>query len=171
VTMTVQVRWMIRRDMPEVLQIESESFDLAWQEDDFIACLTKRNCIGMVADHIEHSRAYDVAGFMIYELHKAKLHVLNFAVAPWARRQDVGTQLIEKLLKKLSQQRRTHLTLDVRESNLPAQLFFQRMGFRAISVERGAYEDTDEAAYRMEYRIGADEATGVLAPRNRIQGR
>ena len=30
----VHIRWMIRRDMPEVLQTEQESFEFAWTEED-----------------------------------------------------------------------------------------------------------------------------------------
>ena len=78
----VHIRWMIRRDMPEVLQTEQESFEFAWTEEDFLRCLRQRNCIGMVAEQGEK-----VVGFMIYELHKAKLHILNFAVHPSYRRQ------------------------------------------------------------------------------------
>ena len=47
----VHIRWMIRRDMPEVLQIEAASFEFPWLEDDFIRCLRQRNCIGMVAEY------------------------------------------------------------------------------------------------------------------------
>ena len=45
----VHIRWMIRRDMPEVLQTEQESFEHSWTEEDFLRCLRQRNCIGMVA--------------------------------------------------------------------------------------------------------------------------
>jgi len=49
----VHIRWMIRRDMPEVLEIEDRSFEFSWSEEDFIRCLRQRNCIGMVAEHDE----------------------------------------------------------------------------------------------------------------------
>ena len=32
----VHIRWMIRRDMPEVLGIEREGFEFPWLEDDFV---------------------------------------------------------------------------------------------------------------------------------------
>jgi len=31
----VHIRWMIRRDMPEVIQTEQASFDFSWTEEDF----------------------------------------------------------------------------------------------------------------------------------------
>jgi ribosomal-protein-alanine N-acetyltransferase len=147
----VHIRWMIRRDMPEVLQTEQESFEYAWTEEDFLRCLRQRNCIGMVAEQGER-----VVGFMIYELHKNKLHILNFAVHPQYRRGGVGAQMVAKLISKLSSHRRTRITLEVRETNLPAQLFFRSQGFKAVRVLRGFYEDSGEDAFLMQYRLAED---------------
>jgi ribosomal-protein-alanine N-acetyltransferase len=158
----VHIRWMIRRDMPEVLDIESRSFEFPWTEEDFIRCLRQRNCIGMVAEYDER-----VVGFMIYELHKNRLHILNFAVRPEFRRRGVGGQMTSKLVSKLSQQRRNRIQLEVRETNLEAQLFFRHMGFRAISVLRDFYEDTVEDAYLMQLRHQAT-IDDVTFPVNRI---
>ncbi len=146
ITFDSHIRWMIRRDMPEVLAIESSSFEFPWSEDNFIRCLRQRNCIGMVAEYEEQ-----VVGFMIYELNQADLHVLNFAVRPDARRRGVGLQMMEKLISKLSQQRRTRITLEVRETNLAAQLFFKSMGFVCVSLLKDFYDDTTEDAYLMHY--------------------
>jgi [ribosomal protein S18]-alanine N-acetyltransferase len=141
------IRWMIRRDMAEVLDIEAESFEFPWLEEDFIRCLRQRNCIGMVAEHEDR-----VVGFMVYELNKSRLHLINFAVSREFRRYGVGTQMMSKLIGKLSSQRRTRIVLEVRETNLVAQLFFRANGFRAVSVLRSYYEDTPEDAYLMQYR-------------------
>ena len=142
------IRWGIRRDMPEVLAIESEVFAYAWSENDFIRCLRQRNCIQMVAERNE-----SVVGFVVYELHKTRLHILNLAVDPTYQRQRVGAQLVNKLLLKLAPQRRSRIMLEVRETNLGAQLFFRAMGFRAISVLHEFYEDTDEDAYLMQLSL------------------
>ena len=159
---SVHIRWMIRRDMPSVLAIENKSFEFAWTEEDFIRCLRQRNCIGMVAEEDD-----EVAGFMIYELHKNRLHILNFAVATEHRRAGIGNAMMAKLLGKLSLERRNRIMLEVRETNLEAQLFFKTLGFRAVSVLRDFYEDTDEDAYLMQfrYRATADE---LAHPHNRI---
>jgi ribosomal-protein-alanine N-acetyltransferase len=159
----VHIRWMIRRDMPEVIQTEQESFEFAWTEEDFLRCLRQRNCIGMVAEHGEK-----VVGFMIYELHKSKLHILNFAVAPAYRRSAIGSQMVAKLISKLSSHRRTRITLDVRETNLPAQLFFRKQSFRAVRVLRNYYEDTGEDAFLMQFRIAEDSSEDIEETSNRI---
>ena len=159
----VHIRWMIRRDMPEVLQTEQASFEFSWTEEDFLRCLRQRNCIGMVAEQGEK-----VVGFMIYELHKAKLHILNFAVHPGWRRLAVGAQMVAKLISKLSSHRRTRITLEVRETNLPAQLFFSKQGFRAVRVLRSYYEDSGEDAFLMQYRFADDTGDDAEESVNRI---
>ena len=40
--------------------------------------------------------------------------------------------------------------MEVRESNLAAQMFFRSCGFRATSVIRDFYTDSAEDAYRMQ---------------------
>lgn len=142
----VHIRWMIRRDMPEVLAIEHASFEFPWCEEEFLRVLRQRNCIGMVAEYGER-----VVGFMIYELHKNKLHVLDFATHPEFRRQGVGHQMIGKLVGKLSSHRRTRIALYVRETNLASQLFYRVQGFRAVEVAREYYQDTGEDAFVMQY--------------------
>ena len=143
----VQIRWMVRQDMAEVLETEAEGFEFPWCEDDFIRCLRRANCIGMVAELDDR-----VVGFMICELHKTRLNLLNFAVAKSCRRQGVGTQMLAELMARLSGQHRTRILLKVRETNLGAQLFFRKLGFRAISVLRDSYKNTMEDGYLMQYR-------------------
>ena len=210
----VHIRWMIRRDMADVLAIENASFEFPWLEDDFIRCLRQRNCIGMVAESepdgrmvLPHprngspgaeaptasrasgsepdgrmvlprpgfsdaetivsgstrpsGRENRIVGFMVYELNKNRIHILNFAVAPDVRRFNIGTQMLDKLVAKLSTSRRNRVILEVRETNLDAQIFFRENGFRAVSVLRDYYQDTTEDAYLMQYRYHPERFTAI----------
>ena len=140
------LRFMMRRDIPEILAIEEDAFEFGWSEKEFIRCLRQRNCIGMVAECDGQ-----VAGYMIYELQKTRIHVLNFAVAKNYRRTGVGSKMVAKLASKLWPNRRTNILLEVRETNLAAQLFFRSCGFRATRVLYGHWDDTPEDAYQMQY--------------------
>lgn len=150
------VRWMIRADMPAVQELESWAFEFPWTEVDFIRCLRQRNCIGMVAEQDDQ-----FAGFMIYELHQSRLHLLSLAVNKEFQRRGVGTAMVKKLTGKLSHDHRNRITLEVRETNLAAQLFFKHTGFRAVKVLRDFYEDSKEIAYAMRY-LHAGDATSRL---------
>ncbi len=158
----VHVRWMIRRDMPEVLGIEHASFEFPWCEDEFLRVLRQRNCIGMVAEQGER-----IVGYMIYELHRNRIHVLDFATHPEFRRQGVGRQMVAKLVSKLSSQRRNRIALHVRETNVAGQFFYKVMGFRAVEVIREHFADTGEDAYGMLYHLD-ESVLQAPAPTNRI---
>jgi ribosomal-protein-alanine N-acetyltransferase len=145
--------------MREVLDVEREAFEFPWSDEDFTRCLRQRNCIGMVAESGD-----SVVAFMIYELHRSRLHVLNFAVARSHRRLGIGTRMMDKLVGKLSPERRSRIVLEVRETNLPAQLFFRSLGFRAISVLKDFYQDTTEDAYLMHY-VSLAAAAADTVPR------
>ncbi len=153
----VHVRWMIRRDMQEVVAIEREAFEFPWSEEDFTRCLRQRNCIGMAGEVAD-----SVVAFMVYELQRTRLHVINFAVLRSHRRLGIGSHLLQKLLGKLTPEHRSRVLLEVRETNLPAQLFFRAHGFRAVSVLKDFYQDTTEDAYLMEYAL---ESSPAAVPR------
>jgi ribosomal-protein-alanine N-acetyltransferase len=153
----VHVRWMIRRDMTEVVGIEREAFEFPWSDEDFTRCLRQRNCIGMVGEIAD-----SVVAFMVYELQRTRLHVLNFAVLRSHRRLGIGSHMLNKLLGKLTAEHRSRVLLEVRETNLPAQLFFRAHGFRAVSVLKDFYQDTTEDAYLMEHLM---EAAPAALPR------
>lgn len=146
------IRWMIRRDYPLCASIASSTLD-PWDEGDLIRVLRERAVIGMVAED-----RGQVVGWMVYELHRSRFHLLNLAVSLWRRREGIGSAMLTKLAGKLAY-RRTEITVDVRERALPAQLFLRANGFKATEVARRYFSDTREDAYRFRY-----ERSGLLAP-------
>ena len=144
----VHLRWMLSRDVGQVSAIERSCFEFSWTEEEFTRCLRQRNCVGMVAEcHGE------IVGFMIYELTRNRISLLNLGIHPRFRGHHVGRRLIEKLIGKLSGERRNRVICEVREKNLSAQLFFRSLGFRAVSILRNFYDQTREDAYVMQYRV------------------
>jgi ribosomal-protein-alanine N-acetyltransferase len=145
------IRWMIERDKKNgVLEIESLSFgDNAWSENDFSFHLGKRDTIGMVAELDDQ-----VVGFAVYELHKSRIHVLNIAVHPKFRRMGVGSAMMDKLIYKLSFERRNRIELGVADHNLGAHLFFKACGMRCEKMNFD--EDIQQHWYEFVYRFGKE---------------
>lgn len=156
------VRWLCRRDMDDVLRIERQCFDHPWTREDFVCCLSQRNCIGVVVDVRS-----EVAGFMIYELAHGRFHILNIAVARPFRRMHLARSMVERVIWKLAETHRTHIFCEVRERNLTAQQFFKALDFRAVAVLRAHYDDTEEDAYLMRF---TDDSRSLANPTNRIKG-
>ena len=144
---TPYIRWMIRRDMADVLLIENRSFEFPWTEPEFIRTLGGRNCIGLVAEVNEQ-----VIGYIIYELQNSNLCVLNMAVHPEYRRKKVGKAFIDTLIKKSSARGRS-LSLEVSDENLSAHLFLKNCGFVATNVLKCFYSDNNRDAYHFEYPV------------------
>lgn len=139
------VRWMIRRDMADVLQIARENHEVLREEEDFLKCLRSRNCIGMVAEVGEK-----IVGYMVYELHSKKLEILSLAEFAGTGARGV---LYKKLMSKLSSHRRTRICWDVLESNLKIQKELRDFGFKAVRVLRNYSQNTEEDAFRFVFRL------------------
>lgn len=146
------VRWLTRRDLPRVLQIERASYrrDFTWGEEDFLAALRAGSVIGKVAEVHPEGGEPQVVGFCVHEheLHPRRIEVRNLAVCPLWRLRGVGRALIRGLTRRP----RPRIRAEVHEANLDAQLFFRSLGFRAIQVLRGHYDFDGADAYVMEYR-------------------
>jgi len=128
--MKLQIRWLICRDMGEVRAIESEeTIDRLEDEEQFLVLLRQRNCIGVVGEVDGRIVAY-----MIYELHKKRLHIIKFRVAESCTGNGYGSAMIIRLIDKLSQQRRNEIRLEVNEQRLDFLMFLKRQGFFATGM-------------------------------------
>lgn len=144
--LAVHIRWMIRRDMQEVLAIDGAGFDPPWTEEEFLGHLRQRNCIGMVAEHGER-----IVGFFVYEMRKDRLSVTRLGVHPGFRRKGVGRQMLAKLAGKLSAHRRTGVETWVNEANMDALLWLKAHRYLCVDVDRERFGDDD--GYLMRYEI------------------
>lgn len=158
------VRWMIRRDMEAVAEMEAATFAHPWTEKEFQDCLRRQNAIGLVVEFDG-----EIVGYVIYELHKWHVNVINFVVHPDCKRNGIGVIILAKLKQKLSAERRNRITLDISETNLSGQLFFKAQGFVATRVIANRYDVSDEAAYVMEFRLPVEST--CVEPVNRIKSR
>ena len=88
-----------------------------------------------------------------------RLELFNLAVHPKYRRTGIGRSLLERLVGKLSPQRRNSITFVIRESNIAGQHFLSACGFKATTIimRRWLFPRSDD---RFEYRIAAMEYSG-----------
>lgn len=138
------VRWMVRRDMTEVLAIARNNGDDITEEE-ILKLLRQRNVIGMVCEVGEA-----VVGFMIYELKKQSIDVIHFMVEPIQCKQGYGRAMLDKLKGKLTGKRRPFLKFTLHESNLEGQLFLRAHKCFAVETIRNHFEDSRDA-YLFEY--------------------
>lgn len=156
--MSIHIRWMVRRDLSDVLRIERAGNRTPWTEDDFLYALRQRNIIGMVAEDTTTGR---IVGHMMYSLHAKHLTVLNLA---YGNDRAVGGSMAAKLIGKLDSHRRTRIVFDVYELAVGRQVFLREVGFAAVRCLRDHYGDGLDAI-RFEYRLDEPEVNPLV---NRI---
>jgi [ribosomal protein S18]-alanine N-acetyltransferase len=145
----VKTRWMIERDLPAIMEIEKASFEHSWTEKDFLFHKTRRDIIIKVA-----TSNNIVVGYVVFLVKKEFIKLLNLAVHPECRREKIGSQLVNMVIETYLGRKnssRTHIELDIRETNLPGQLFFKNNQFRAVAVRERVYDHTTEDAYLMKF--------------------
>lgn len=127
---TYKTRWMIRRDIPQVQAIDTHSFHLPWDEDDFLARLRQRNCVGVVAERNER-----IIGYMVYDLYPSHIQLTRLATHPNMRLRGVGRGMTRYLCNKLAHHR-GKIAVEFSEAGLEtAAPFFGRCGFNATGTK------------------------------------
>ncbi|ARP51040.1 MULTISPECIES: ribosomal protein S18-alanine N-acetyltransferase [Caproicibacterium] len=80
-------------------------------------------------------------------------YIDNIAVLPSARRQGVGRRLVQTLLSYAESQNGAFVTLEVRESNLPALTLYRSLGFLPVGRRPHFYTHPEEAALLLTRRF------------------
>jgi ribosomal-protein-alanine N-acetyltransferase len=110
-------------DAPELARIARASFPDPWSEAVLRAELERPSSVALVA-----RAGGEVAGYALgWRVHD-EVQLLSFAVAPAHRRRGVGRALLARYVDELRAAGVRRLTLEVRESNLPALALYRRLG-------------------------------------------
>ena len=88
-----------------------------------------------------------VVGYLSAELLVDHFDLLAIAVDKKFRRQNVATNLLNKLFNLCGELKITDIFLEVRQNNLSAISFYEKVGFEKISIRKNYYTDTNEDAY------------------------
>ena len=145
-----EIRWMTPRDTKAVAQIEQLCFEAYLYEDDFIKLLSQKSVYGIVFE-----AEGKILGFAIYKSEDRAIDLLNIAVHPEYQKRGIGHRILAEVKSRLSPNKRQAVNLVVRESNLPAQLFFKDCGFLATNIEKSPFAKSNEDGYRMVYKLEA----------------
>jgi ribosomal protein S18 acetylase RimI-like enzyme len=129
-------------DLTSFLSIERNSFRTPWTQADFVSALTAAGCFALVYEDTHHGR---VAGYAIVAELGQSLAVLNVAVDPDYRFQGIGTTLIGQLVQCTVVRGPCSIQAVVPDFNVPAQCFFQSLGFRRLhTIRSGGTEDDSQ---------------------------
>jgi len=143
------IREMIPQDRPVVAKLEQMVYPDPWSEEVMAGFLENESCAALVLE----LQGKKVVGSLFYERRGKSFWLHCLTVHPRYRLRGYGRALIGCLTSRLTPNKRNKCELHVRETNLTAQLFFQRLKFLATEVIPEYYEDTKEDAYHMQYVV------------------
>lgn len=142
------MRWQIDAlTSPEqidgVLAVEEASFSHPWTREMYLQELQNRGVSFCFFARDETGR---VVGFCSFWRVLDELHINNLAVLPDVRRGGIASALLERVLREGARLGAQRATLEVRRSNEPARLLYERFGFSIAGVRRAYYSDPIEDA-------------------------
>lgn len=133
-----------RRDLAALAALEAEIFASPWTEAQLSGYLEPGKHLFLVAEEGDRIIGYVNAMTVLDEG-----YIGNVAVTPGHRRQGVGDALLAALTALGRERGLAFLTLEVRESNLPARRLYEKHGFRPAGRRRGYYSRPREDAILM----------------------
>jgi ribosomal-protein-alanine N-acetyltransferase len=130
----------------DILAIEEASFSSPWTREMYLAELNNSGVSYFYLARTLSGAAAEVIGFCSFWHVLDELHINNLAVLPAHRRSQIGTALLRRVLDDGAQLGASRATLEVRRSNDPARMLYEKFGFSVAGVRRGYYSNPIEDA-------------------------
>jgi ribosomal-protein-alanine N-acetyltransferase len=119
-----------------------------WSKDFFASLLLDKNVFFISLNN-------PVEGYLIARKTLDEYEVLSLATDINKRRREIGTVLLEKLIKMAKQEKIQRILLEVSENNSAAICMYEKVGFKTISKRRNYYNEGErfKDAYVMEKNL------------------
>lgn len=142
--MELIIREMSMKDVEQVAELEQATFSKPWSKEDFITSLQRTENIYIIAEKNETIVGYcgmwGIAG---------EGQINNIAVRPGYRKRNIAYKILQYTMEKAQKKDIKAFTLEVRQSNQPAQRLYHKLGFKTAGIRKNFYEAPIENAIIM----------------------
>jgi ribosomal-protein-alanine N-acetyltransferase len=126
-------RPMQEADLPEIMEIERQSYPHPWTQSIFGDCMRAGYSCWVCG------RSGMVEGYGVISVAAGESHLLNLCVRPASRQQGVGRKLLRHLVSIARRHDAEVVFLEVRPSNLSARSLYENEGFNELGTRRDYY--------------------------------
>ena len=135
------IREMRASDVATIAELEKVCFSDPWSESSIASELNNPLSYWLVAEFDG-----EVAGYVGSQSVLDAADMMNLAVSPKYRKQGIGQELVKNLVHHLQHNNVIALLLEVRVSNTPALVLYEKMGFVQVGRRPNYYHHPREDA-------------------------
>lgn len=136
----MKIEKLSQKHLDDVYELEKICFSSPWSREDLEKQIDIDTSYFLVAE--VDGKA---VGYMGLQIFSGEGYVTNVAVLPEYRHQGIAAALIEKQLENPMD----FITLEVRQSNIPAINLYTKMGFESVGIRPNFYSNPTENAIIM----------------------
>lgn len=140
----VNIRLMQEKDLHQVAAIEKNIFSVPWSEKSFSDSLSSKDTLYVVAENDNN-----IVGYCGMYLSLNEGNITNVAVDSGYRRQNIAFNMLEYILGLAKEKGITDVILEVRETNVPAIMLYEQLGFKEAGIRKNFYIEPVENALIM----------------------
>ena len=125
----------------QIAELEKICFSDPWSEKSIASELNNPLSLWLVA--MEGER---LVGYIGSQTVEGETDMMNVAVHPDFRRQNIALALVNGLIEALKKKQSHSLSLEVRQSNAPAIALYESLGFTQVGLRKNYYHKPKEDA-------------------------
>lgn len=140
----MQIRDATAVDIPEIAELERLCFSTPWPQELISVYMSGPGKVLVVAEEKGATLGYMGLQYVLDEG-----YITNVCTSPQHRRRGIGSALIDEMILRANELSLSFLTLEVRETNSPAQELYALKGFSEVGRRPKYYENPVEDAILM----------------------
>lgn len=130
-----------RCDLDAIAHLESFAFDAPWKRAFFESELAAEGRYATVA----RDASSQVVGYLFAMYFDDEMHINKIAVDETRRRRGIALKLMARCFEFAASRDIRVISLEVRQSNLAAQRFYERLEFTSLYIRPHYYPDGESA--------------------------
>lgn len=137
----IEIRKALPQDIKNIARLENIYFSAPWSEKQIEDQINKSSAVFLAADYEK-----DFAGYVSADIVAGECYINNIAVDAVFQRQGVAQSLLNELISFCKKNNCIFVTLEVRKSNFPAIILYEKTGFVYAGERKNFYSRPDENA-------------------------
>ena len=148
----VIVRALKVEDAAAIAELEHQTYSDAWSEKGVMETIENPNTLCLATE-----KSGKIIGYLLAYTAVDEAEIARITTLKEARRQGIGSCLLDWLEQYCREHKIIKILLDVRENNTDARVFYEKYGFAVDGIRPGFYENPKEDAVLMSKEVAAQK--------------